>query len=33
MTSDDNENWENEFWEYVNSLPEDTVITTVDFHI
>lgn len=33
MTSDDNENWENEFWEYVNSLPEDTVITTIDFHI
>lgn len=35
MTSDDKEEdtWENEFREYLNSVPEDTVLTVIDFHI
>ena len=35
MTSDEKEEdvWENEFREYLNSVPEDTVLTVIDFHI
>ena len=35
MTSDEKEEdvWENEFREYLNSIPEDTVLTVIDFHI
>lgn len=35
MTSDEKEEdtWENEFREYLKSVPKDTVLTVIDFHI
>lgn len=35
MTSDDKDEdvWENEFREYLSSVPKDTVLTVIDFHI
>lgn len=35
ITSDEKEEdeWENEFREYLNSVPKDTVLTVIDFHI
>lgn len=35
MTSNekDRDKWDSEFWEYIDTLRDDTPVTVIDFHI